>query len=59
MDKLRIKFHLNDEEEVIEKDIDENWTWGTIDNMLEDWIWDKNDTGYEILEMNGKPYKEE
>ncbi len=59
MDKLKIKFHINAEEEIIEKEIDEDWTWGDIDRMFEDWIWDNNDTGFEILEMNGKPYKEE
>ncbi|KKK90703.1 hypothetical protein LCGC14_2720350 [marine sediment metagenome] len=59
MDKLKIRFYINDEEEIIETEVDEKWTWGDIDRMFEDWIWDGNDTGYEILEMNGKPYKED
>ena len=59
IDTLKIRFYINNEEEIIEKEIDENWTWSDIDRMHEDWIWDRNDTGYEILEMNGKPYKEE
>lgn len=58
MDKLKIKYHLNDEEEIVEEEVNEDWTWDTINKMLEDWIWAENDTGYEILEMNGEPYKE-
>ena len=59
MDKLKIRFYLDDEEEIIEKETNEDWTWGTIETMLEDWIWKTFDTGYEILEINLKSYKEE
>lgn len=58
MDKIKIRFSIDCDEETIEIDINENWTWGDIDRMLEDWIWDKHDTHYEILELNGEPYEE-
>lgn len=57
MDKLKIRFYLNDEEKIIEQEVKEDWTWGTIETMLEDWIWSEFDTGYEILERNGETYK--
>ena len=57
MDKLKIRFYCDDIEETKEIEVDEEWTFSTIESELDDWIYDNVEPGYEILEMNGEPYK--
>jgi len=56
MDKLKIRYHLDDHEEIIEEEVKEDWTWTTIEDMLDDWIGTSFDSGYDILERNGETY---
>ncbi len=59
MDKLKLRFYYDDIEEVVIEDFSEDWTWDSIERALDNWLHKTCDIGYELIEMNGKPYKEE
>ncbi len=56
---IKLKLHCDDTEHEIEESFDEDWTWPELQEVLEGWLFEAFDIGFEILEIDGEPYKEE
>ena len=58
-EKVKVRFVVGDFEEELEYDLDEDWTYTTIDELLETWLYDNADCSVTILEVDGKPFRYE
>ena len=56
MSKLKLKFHCGETEVIVEEEFKEDWTYTDVEESLDKWLSETFDVGWEILEMNGKPY---
>ena len=59
MDKLKIRFYCDDIEDIENIELDKNWTWEDIEIELDRWLRKSLMIGYEMLEINGKPYTDD
>jgi len=56
MEKVKVKFKFDGIEEEKIFELNDDWTYTTIDDLFEDWIFDNFDSEAIILEVDGKPF---
>ena len=57
MQKVKVRFTIDDFTEEKTYDMPDDWTYTDIDYLFESWIWDNTDCDTTILEVDGEPYK--
>ena len=56
IEKVKVKFKFDGIEEEKIFELNDDWTYTTIDDLFEDWIFDNFDSEAIILEVDGKPF---
>lgn len=58
MDKVKVKFILEDFEEIKIYELQKDWTYRDIEDLFDIWLDENSDNSWDILEVNGEPFKE-